>query len=69
MSRVTTVKCYCDRCGNEIPFEHIKPTLHYKLILSNSWLYIHDWGEKECELCNECGEKMAKFLKGAELER
>ena len=68
MSRVTTNKYYCDRCGNEIPFENIKPTLYYNLNLDNSWLCFYEWREKEYELCNECGEKMVKFLKGAELE-
>ena len=67
MSKKTITTYYCDRCGNEIRFEHIKPTLYYNLNLDNSWLSFYERREKEYELCNECGEKMVKFLKGAEL--
>ena len=67
MSHVVTSKYYCDRCGKEIPFSVVKPTLYYNLNLDNLWLSIYEWREKECQLCHECGEKMVKFLNGAEL--
>lgn len=67
MSRVTTHKYYCDRCGNEIPFEHVKPTFYYNLNLDNSWGVFYESKNRHYELCHECGKKLVKFIKNEEL--
>ena len=67
MSRVTTHKYYCDRCGKEIPFEHVTPTFAHYLILGNSWVTLYESKDRYYELCHECGKKLAKFIKNEEL--
>lgn len=67
MSRVVTAKYYCDRCGKEIDFEHIIPTLTHYFILDNSWRSLYESKKMHYELCYECGKKLTKFLKNEEL--
>ena len=49
MSRVTTNKYYCDRCGKEIPFEHVTPTFAHYLILGNSWRILYESKERRVD--------------------
>ena len=57
----------CDRCGKTI-----EPNLAQKFGF-NAWRYsLIDWDRSratsyDCDLCVECGEKLGKFLDGAEL--
>lgn len=66
MSKKTITTFYCDRCGEKIPFERIKPTFYYAVADSARIHYLYG-GEKRMELCQECGKKLKKFFAGAEL--
>lgn len=58
----------CDRCGKTELVSRINRIglrkHRYSLVdLKYSWKTKYD-----CDLCAECGEKLTRFLKGAELE-
>lgn len=58
----------CDRCGKpELVIYNSRIGFRkgrYSLVHRN-----YRWRTKyDCDLCSECGEKLDKFLKGAELE-
>lgn len=64
----TTVKYYCDRCGKEIVFKPLLPTLYYCIALSSSKLEWLEGSSHEKQLCNKCGEELKQFLDGTELK-